>query len=212
MSYDVAFRFQQALDPSALTTIPGALHGIGAAIDDCRRAGKAVDSDPAVLLLVRHLGNLAANVGDGDTALRQACMEAIGDMRRKPVLNTLSLRSVAFNADAKKLFHSEARRSLRRLADALSYEKQQFDIRSNSAGPAVSGEVTLHSDELYVQVSCNGTGNDVTYRRCRDSRDFTGQRNHYAAMRDLANPGALAQRICRELGLAVPHFDDRLVA
>lgn len=52
MSYDVAFRFQQALDPSALTTIPGALHGITAAIDDCRRAGKATDSDPAVLLLV----------------------------------------------------------------------------------------------------------------------------------------------------------------
>lgn len=90
MSYDVAFRFQQALDPSALTTIPGALHGIGAAIDDCRRAGKAVDNDPAVLLLVRHLGNLASKIGDGDTVLRHACMDAIGDMRRKPVLNTLS--------------------------------------------------------------------------------------------------------------------------
>lgn len=212
MSYDVAFRFQQALDPSALTTIPGALHGIGTAIDDCRRAGKAVDSDPAVLLLVRHLGNLAANVGDADTALRHACMEAIGDMRRKPVLDTLSLRGVAFDADAKKLFHSEARRSLRSLADALGYEKQQFDIRSNSAGPAVSGEVILHSDELYVQVSCNGTGNDVMYRRCRDRRDFTGQRNQHAAMRDLAHPGTLARRICRDLGLAVPHFDDRLAA
>lgn len=50
------------------------------------------------------------------------------------------------------------------------------------------------------------------YRRCRDRRDFTGQRNHYAQMRDLANPGALAHRICSDLELTVPHFDDRLVA
>lgn len=85
-------------------------------------------------------------------------------------------------------------------------------MRSNAAGPAVSGEVTLHSDELYVQVSCNGGGGEVMYRRCRRRRDYTGERNNYAPMRDLTNPGTLAQRICRELSLTAPVFDDRLVA
>lgn len=28
MSYDIAFRFQQALDPSALTTLANCLHGL----------------------------------------------------------------------------------------------------------------------------------------------------------------------------------------
>ncbi len=212
MSYDVAFRFQAALDPSALTTIAGALHGVTAAIDDCRKAGKSADCDPAVLLLVRHLGSLAANTGDGDSALRHACLEAIGEMRRKPVLNTLALRGVAHDETAKKLFHSEARRELKNLADALGYDRSDYDLRSNAAGPAVSGEVTLHSNEIYVQVTCNGTGSDVLYRRVRDRRDFIGNRNHYAAMRELGNAGTLAQRICRDLALPTPAFDDRLVA
>jgi len=198
--------------PSALTTIPGALHGLTAAIDDCRRAEKSSDSDPAVLLLVRHLGGLAANIGDSDSALRLACLDAIGDMRRKPVLNTLALRGVAYDATAKKLFHSEARRALRQLADALGYDKQDYDLRNNVGGVAVSGEVTLHSSEIYVQVMCNGRGGDVLYRRCRDRRDYTGERNHQVAMRELANAGVLAQRICRDLSLTLPTFDDRLVA
>ena len=39
MNYDVAMRHQQALDPSALTTMAATLHAIGAAITDCRNAG-----------------------------------------------------------------------------------------------------------------------------------------------------------------------------
>jgi hypothetical protein len=212
MSYDVAFRFQQALDPSALTTIPGALHGITAAIDDCRRAGKPTDSDPAVLLLVRHLGSLAADAGDSDSALRIACLGEISDMRRKPVLNTLALRGVSYDATAKKLFQSEARRALRQLADALGYDKSDYDLRICAGGPAVGGEVILHSNEVYIQVTCDGQGGDVLYRRCRDRRDYIGERNHVVAMRELTNAGALAQRICRDLSLAMPAFDDRLVA
>ena len=43
MPYDVAFRHQQALDPSALVTIGASLHAITRAIDDCRNAGIAFD-------------------------------------------------------------------------------------------------------------------------------------------------------------------------
>lgn len=212
MSYEVAFRYNQALDTSALGTITNALHAVGAAIDDCRKAGKTADSDPAVLLLIRHLGGLAANIGGSDTSLRIACQEAVGDLKRKPVLHTLALRGVAYDADAKKLFHSEARRALRNLADALGYDKDDYEIRSNMAGPAVSGEVTLHSDEVYVQASCDGRERGVLYRRCRDRRDYLGLRNNFASLGELTNPAAFAAKLCRDLSLPTPAFDDRLVA
>lgn len=38
MPYDVAFRHQQAIDPSALVTIGASLHAITRAIDDCRNS------------------------------------------------------------------------------------------------------------------------------------------------------------------------------
>lgn len=40
MSLDNALRFQHALEPSALTTLPTALHALYAAIEDCRNAGR----------------------------------------------------------------------------------------------------------------------------------------------------------------------------
>ncbi len=212
MNYDIAFRYQQALDPSALTSIPVALHGVNAAIEDCRRAGKSVDTDPAVLLLVRHLGSLGAGGDSSDAELRTACMDEISDLRRKPVLGTLALRGVAHDTDAKKLFHSEARRALLNLAEALGCEKADYNLRSNMAGPAVSGVVTLHSDELYVQDSCEGHGRGILYRRCRDRSDYLGLRNWYAPLVELTNPARFATRICDDLGLCVPALDDRLVA
>ena len=60
MPYDVAFRHQQALDPSALVTIGASLHAITRAIDDCRNAGIAFETDPAVILLARHLASVTA--------------------------------------------------------------------------------------------------------------------------------------------------------
>jgi hypothetical protein len=43
--------------------------------------------------------------------------------------------------------------ALKALADALRLSSGEFDLRSNKGGIAVSGEVTLHGDDLYVQVS-----------------------------------------------------------
>lgn len=40
-------------------------------------------------------------------------------------------------------------RLLRRLAEALALQPAAFDLRFNKGGIAVSGEVTLHGDELY---------------------------------------------------------------
>src|SRR3546814_2752174 len=80
-------------------------------------------------------------------------MERIGDLRSKPALRTLALRGVAYDEPAKRLFHTEGRAALQVLAKALALGSGSFDVRSNKAGPAVSGEVTLHAEMLWAQLS-----------------------------------------------------------
>lgn len=81
--------------------------------------------------------------------------------------------SVAYDAQAKAAFHRKARSQLLILAAQLGLERDQFDLRVNAGGIAVSGEITLHTDALYVQVSqpCSGTMNGILIRSCRDRRD-----------------------------------------
>ena len=67
MIYDVPFRHQQALNPSGLPTITTTLRAIEKAVEDCRNAGVDPDSDPAVVLLARHMA-----VGRGPCCARPA--------------------------------------------------------------------------------------------------------------------------------------------
>ena len=112
-------------------------------------------------------------------------------------------RCVAYDADAKRLFHRNARRQLLALAAALGLDEEACDLRSNQGGVAVSGEVTLHADRLYVQVCQPATGSDtgILFRSCEGRRDYTGGRNHFASLDLLHRPDELARRI-RAAGLA----------
>lgn len=214
MSYDVAFRYRQALDPSALCTIGTTLHAVEAAMTDCRNAGLPIETDPAVILLVRYLSVACADRGD-DADLQRACMERITELRSHPVLETLALRGVAYDGSAKRLFHNEGRTALRRLADALGLDDSAYDIRSNKGGPAVSGEVTLHGDNIWVQLSIGPFGSDreVCFRKVQDRSDHIGERNYWTSVRELMEPERLAVRIRRELRLAAPNaVEPRLVA
>ncbi|HET6525045.1 hypothetical protein [Sphingopyxis sp.] len=205
MSYDVAFRFQQALDPSALSTLPACLHALIAAIKDCRNAGNPDETDPAVLLLARHLGAVAGAAGGDDAALRRACMDRIADMRSKSTLVVLAHRGVSYDEQAKKLFHSDGRKALKRLAEALRIEDGSYDLRSNKGGIAVSGEIILHGEEIYVQLGLGiGSGHEVMFRRVAGRKDYCGDRNHWAAVGELLVPERLAARIRRELHLVDP--------
>lgn len=206
MTCDVAFRHAQALDPSALTTIAATLHAIRAAITDCRNAGKSDETDPAVVLLARHLGKVAFADRPDDQALRRSCMDAIAAIRRHPALLTLARRGVSYDEAAKTLFHAEGRRALKRLADALGLERASYDLRSNKGGIAVSGEVTLHGDEIYVQLSlgCMGADREVMFRQVRGRADYCGDRNRWASVRELLAPDHFAARIRAELRLAAP--------
>lgn len=205
MHYDVAMRHQQALDPSALTTIATTLHAIEAAITDCRNAGKDSETDPAVVLLARHLGTVCARAAD-DTVLRRTCLDEIADIRRHPALRTLAYRGVSYDEAAKRVFHAEGRAAMRLLAEALELDDGSFDIRSNKAGPAISGEITLHGDEVWVQLSlsCMGPDHEVLFRHVRDRSDHIGDRNRWASINELLAPDRFAARIRRELRLTAP--------
>jgi hypothetical protein len=113
-------------------------------------------------------------------------------------LNVFDFRkSVAYDAEAKRLFHSRARSQLRRIAIALGLKADAYDLRSNQAGIAVSGEITLHSDRLYVQVSQSAMGyhSGVLFRTCKGRKDYVGGPNNFASLDLLNRPDELAHWI-----------------
>ena len=98
----------------------------------------------------------------------------------------------AYNEEAaanKVLFHRHGKALLKRIAEDLGYRKDSYDLRSNMAGIAVSGEITLHTDDLYIQFSCSAFGSDlqIMYRRCQHRRDYTGLRNHFLPFQALCD-------------------------
>jgi hypothetical protein len=90
-------------------------------------------------------------------------------------------------ADTKKAFHTAGKAFLRSLAKELG-NTDTCDIRSCLGGPAVLGEVILHSEKLYVSIfehDLHG-GVRVLYRTCRGRQDFTGGMNRYASLKGMS--------------------------
>ena len=208
MNYDIAFRYRRALQPEGLLSIETARDALTDAMKDARNAGIDPERDPAVVLLARHLGRIAngedvmlTRASDGE--MRSLCMAKIDDLRRKPALVALARRGIAYDAEAKTAFHREAKSSLRALARELGIGPEDYDLRSNYGGVAISGEITLHSDQAYVQISlgCMGPGREVMYRRCSGRSDYSGGRNHYCDIAKVTHPASLASHIVRDLHL-----------
>lgn len=107
----------------------------------------------------------------------------------------------AYNEPQKHLFHREARKRLHALAEALCLPRHAYDVRSNKGGVAVSGEVTLHADHIYVQVCQPATGADsgILIRTCKGRKDYTGGPNNFAPLSDLDNIERLAGNCQRVL-------------
>jgi hypothetical protein len=114
--------------------------------------------------------------------------------------------SCAYAAEPKRRFLSTARSRLRRLAAALDFAPPSYDVRVNPGGIAVSGEVTLHHDAVYVQVCQPATGADtgILIRCCAGRRDYTGGPNHFAPLALLDDLSALAARVRKVMGAGVP--------
>jgi hypothetical protein len=77
--------------------------------------------------------------------------------------------------EKKDEFHKAGRAVLRKLAKEMKLTKGSFEIRSNLGGWGILGEVTLHHESFYLQISNSPHG--VMYRTCKGRKDFTGGPN-----------------------------------
>lgn len=203
MSYDATARFSAALKPEQLTTFNEATNALLTAIHECRADRCDPQSDPAVLLLARRLGLVALTGKPSDADLRAKCRETVEAASKEHVLLQIARRGIYHDAAAKEVFHREAKKALRRVADALGLAKADYDLRSNQGGPAVSGEITLHTDHAYIQVDlgCMGPAREVMYRTCDGRRDYTGGRNNFASIANLLDPLSFAAHLRQTLRL-----------
>jgi len=88
---------------------------------------------------------------------------------------------IGYNADKKEQFAKQGKVLLRRIAAKLELPKGSYDIRYNAGGIAVSGDVTLHSNSLYIQFSQSALGPDYgfMFRHVKSRKDYTGGRNNW---------------------------------
>lgn len=114
----------------------------------------------------------------------------------------------AYDPVQKRRFHAEAVKRLRLLAADLDLELGGFDLRTNRGGVAVSGEVTLHHEQVYVQVAQSVAGpHGLLIRSCRGLSDYDGGRNHQKPLSLLDDREALRREVSRIGGFHMPQDD-----
>lgn len=107
-------------------------------------------------------------------------------------------RNSSYNETSKREFKSLSKKFIRQLNELLGL---QADIRWNEGGVAVSGQATLHADNVYVQI-CGFYDDGILYRECKSRSDYTGGQNRWYTWADLVAYGVdgLAVRINLLLG------------
>lgn len=88
-------------------------------------------------------------------------------------------------ADLKLEYHRLGRKVLR--AMAKSWALEQYDVRSCMGGPAVSGEIILHTPHLYLQINADSGVSTVMYRTCEGMKDYRGGPNQWTSVELLAD-------------------------
>ncbi|TVV76972.1 hypothetical protein [Sphingomonas solaris] len=201
--YDVPIRYEQALDPSALTTIRTTLHAMEKALEDCRNAGVCPDTDPAVVLLARHMATVSTNRRDDDT-LRFACTRRLDDLRHFPTILALALRGVDFDAIAKDRFHADGQKAMHDLARVMDLPEGGYEVRSWRGDISISGTVALATHDFVVELAIGGIreGRELTYRAIRGG--VRHGKDHYAQILLLVRPERFAARLRRDLKLGPP--------
>lgn len=81
----------------------------------------------------------------------------------------------------KKAFHSKWKKNLKILAKKMNLNDADYEVRSQLGGPAVLGEVILHTTWFYVMVGepLYGGNQNVMYRTCKSMKDYSGGRNQW---------------------------------
>jgi hypothetical protein len=105
-----------------------------------------------------------------------------------PVINAMNAWGNGPHCIAKTKFHRAAKSFLKAYAkDVLKLTSDQFEVSSCLGGDAVLGEVTLHTDNIYVQI-CQpyfDRSKNVMFRTCKDRKDYCGGSNNWCSLIEL---------------------------
>jgi len=109
------------------------------------------------------------------------------------------MQTTHYDESRKKSFHRAAHKQLKALADYCGWPPSAYDLRSNMAGIAVSGEITLHHEQVYISVSQVRFGGEcgILIRSCKGRKDYSGGLNHFARLDLLDNIPQLAEQVIR---------------
>lgn len=97
----------------------------------------------------------------------------------------------------KKAYHTKAKKILKEIASRLGKTKDDYDLRTDYAGPAVRGETTLHCNDVYIQIGSE-FGSEVLIRSCKSRKDYTGGRNHFVSTMDYPDEVYRIAKQCME--------------
>lgn len=102
----------------------------------------------------------------------------------------------------KKAYLSMGRMILKRLAEQMGLSKGNCSVRLCEGGPAVAGEIILHSDHLYLQIhpAWAGQGAQIMYRTCKGQKDYSGGPNQRASIGELDDLEHFANKLLRFTG------------
>jgi len=92
------------------------------------------------------------------------------------------------------------RRILKQLAKELNLPKDSYEVRINRAGVAVSGDIVLHGEWVYVVLSQSSASRTLGFcwRFCKGRKDYTGDRNQWASWQELLNLHRFANKILEQ--------------
>ena len=209
--YDLAFRFERALQPDGLRIVQTCTRAVNEAMADARRAGHDPETDPSVLLLGRHLGRVASG-GDpeqlhpDDADLRRACMDRIARLCTIEMLIPLVRRGVGTDPDLIRLYKAAARERLRDLAHALGLEVTDYDIRQQACIAGIAPTIELAADTFSVLIDpCRiGAGSDLTWMKTRGRHQCWSSAQTRGDIGLLGDLTRFARTLRRDLHLATP--------
>lgn len=95
-------------------------------------------------------------------------------------LDILLVEFEGYGRSVKGEFLKTARAFLKRYArEVLKLDPSTYDLRVNHGGIAVSGEVTLHSENLYISIEAGCFEGRFMWRTCTGRKDYTGGINQW---------------------------------
>ena len=200
MFYDTTYRHNQALSPAGLETIPAALHALNAAVDDCRRAGKPIAHEAAIILLIRALADAADRSALSASELRLRCVADRAAVLASPALFDIAGNSVGGDYRAKRTFHYQTRRALTRLAEAIGLDPDTAGINSDLGADHEDGTTELRHADIGIRVVPRSflPDSEISFNRCRNGEP--AGKVYLAPIAELLDTAAFVRRLASTVG------------